>query len=130
LPYLESTPVLSLGLLPNWVRVPVLSSGEPAPHDHIWPSLTIPIGEIREEQVAGLIASQAPESLLIEYTRETYRGNDEQRKEFLADVSSFANSQGGDLIIGMVADQSFPGCRANHGSRGRSGHGPLAAPGV
>jgi predicted HTH transcriptional regulator len=47
-------------------------------------------------------------SLLVEYKRETYGGNDEQRKEFLADVSSFANSQGGDLIIGMVADQGVP----------------------
>ena len=38
----------------------------------------------------------------MEYKRETYGTNDDQRREFLADVSSFANAAGGDLVIGMT----------------------------
>ena len=53
----------------------------------------IPLG-----QMLSLIAAQAAESLYIDYKSETYGGNDDQRREFLADVSSFANASGGDLL--------------------------------
>jgi hypothetical protein len=58
----------------------------------------IPLGEITEDHFQRLIAAQAAESLQVEYKRETYGTNDDQRREFLADVSSFANSAGGDLV--------------------------------
>jgi predicted HTH transcriptional regulator len=60
----------------------------------------IPLGEITEGHLRRLIAAQAAESLHMEYKRETYGANDDQRREFLADVSSFANAAGGDLIKG------------------------------
>lgn len=68
----------------------------------------IPLGEITEDHCQRLIAAQAAESLHVEYKRETYGGTDAQRREFLADVSSFANSAGGDLVIGMVAAKGIP----------------------
>jgi Putative DNA-binding domain len=64
--------------------------------------------DIREDHLQQLIAAQAAESLHIEYKRETYAGNDDQRREFLADISSFANASGGDLIIGMTAAKGVP----------------------
>jgi len=68
----------------------------------------IPLGEIAEDHLERLIAAQAAESLHVEYKRETYGTNDDQRREFLADVSSFANTAGGDLIIGMTAAKGVP----------------------
>jgi hypothetical protein len=68
----------------------------------------IPLGEIVEDHLQRLIAAQAAESLHVEYKRETYGTNDDQRREFLADVSSFANAAGGDLIIGMSAAKGVP----------------------
>jgi hypothetical protein len=68
----------------------------------------IPLGEITEDHLQRLIDAQTAESLRIEYKRETYGGSDDQRREFLADVSSFANAAGGDLIIGMTAAKGVP----------------------
>jgi hypothetical protein len=68
----------------------------------------IPLGEITELHLQTLIEAQAAESLHVEYKRETYSTSDDQRREFLADVSSFANAAGGDLIIGMTAAKGIP----------------------
>ena len=68
----------------------------------------IALDEITEDHLQRLIAAQAAESLHVEYKRETYGTNDDQRREFLADVSSFANAAGGDLIIGMTAGKGIP----------------------
>src|SRR5882762_2903052 len=68
----------------------------------------IPLDKIHEERLLGLIAAQAAEGLYIDYKSETYGGNDDQRREFLADVSSFANASGGDLVIGMTAGCGIP----------------------
>jgi hypothetical protein len=68
----------------------------------------IPLADIAEGHLQRLIAAQAAESLHVEYKRETYGTNDDQRREFLADVSSFANAAGGDLVIGMTAANGIP----------------------
>lgn len=68
----------------------------------------ISLGDLAEDHFQRLIAAQAAESLHVEYKRETYGTNDDQRREFLADVSSFANSAGGDLVIGMTAAKGIP----------------------
>jgi hypothetical protein len=68
----------------------------------------IPLDDLTEGHLQRLIATQAAESLHVEYKRETYGPTDDPRREFLADVSSFANSAGGDLIIGMTAAKGTP----------------------
>jgi Putative DNA-binding domain len=70
--------------------------------------LHIPMDRITEAHLRELIAGQAPETLHIEYKRETYGGKDADRREFLADLSSFANTRGGDLLIGMSAAKGVP----------------------
>lgn len=67
-----------------------------------------PLDQVTEAHLKALIDAKAAESLHIEYKRETYGGNDESRREFLADVSSFANTRGGDLIIGINAEDGIP----------------------
>ena len=41
----------------------------------------------------------------IEYKAELHIDTGDDRKEFLADVTSFANSNGGDLIYGIQEDR-------------------------
>jgi predicted HTH transcriptional regulator len=68
----------------------------------------IPIEQITEAHLMALIEGKASETLHIEYKRQSYGTNDEARREFLADVSSFANSRGGDLLIGVAECDGVP----------------------
>jgi hypothetical protein len=66
------------------------------------------IGEITEQDLQTLIAQKEVEGKTIEYKQELPGNTDADKKEFLADVSSFANSSGGDLIYGMVEEGGIP----------------------
>jgi hypothetical protein len=68
----------------------------------------IPLEQIEEKHLQSLAETGAAESLWIEYKRDTYGSNDDAKAEFLADISSFANSSGGDLVIGMEAKKGVP----------------------
>jgi len=70
--------------------------------------LHIPLNRIEEQHILELIAARAPETNIIEYKRETYGNALRDDLEFLADVSSLANTSGGDLIIGIAATQGIP----------------------
>ncbi len=70
--------------------------------------LHIGFDQINESHLQRLIEAGAAESREIEYKCETYGTNDDAKAEFLADVSSFANTIGGDLISGMVATKGVP----------------------
>jgi predicted HTH transcriptional regulator len=70
--------------------------------------LHIPLDQIDEAQLQSLIRGQAVETRDIEYKRDTYGNRDSDAGEFLADVSSFANTSGGDIIIGMAAKAGVP----------------------
>ncbi|HAK89219.1 MAG: hypothetical protein A2077_01000 [Nitrospirae bacterium GWC2_46_6] len=59
------------------------------------------IEEIEESDLQSLIDNKVLESKTIEYKRELPNNSDSSKKEFLADVTSFANSSGGDLIVGI-----------------------------
>jgi Schlafen, AlbA_2 len=63
------------------------------------------IEEITESDLDALVALQVHESRVVDYKRDIVGTSDKERYEFLADVSSFANSSGGELIIG-VAEKS------------------------
>ncbi len=65
------------------------------------PLENIPIDEIAEAHLKGLVGHER-EHKTIEYKRDRIGGSDRDKKEFLADVSSFANAAGGHLIIGMA----------------------------
>lgn len=58
--------------------------------------------------VNTLITSSVLEGKTIEYKSQLPGGNDQDKKEFLADVSSFSNSSGGDLIFGIVENKGVP----------------------
>ena len=67
-----------------------------------------PIEEITEDDLVGLVEAAVPERQDIDYKLETYGNTDGDKREFLADISSFANTAGGDIIIGMGEDGGIP----------------------
>lgn len=69
-----------------------------------------PIDQIREEDLQALVDSKVIELKTMEYKRSLPGNRDSDKKEFLADISSFANTVGGDLIFGITqnADTGVP----------------------
>jgi hypothetical protein len=68
----------------------------------------IPLDQVDEVQLQSLIEGRACETQVIEYKRDTYGNADKDHAEYLADVSSFANTVGGDIVIGMAASKGVP----------------------
>jgi hypothetical protein len=66
------------------------------------------IEDILEADVTALIQNQVREGRTIEYKLTLPGGTDSDKKEFLADVSSFANSAGGDILYGVAATDGQP----------------------
>jgi len=63
---------------------------------------------ITDQDLKFLIENKVMEGKSIEYKEELPGCSDGNKKEFLADVSSFANTRGGDLIIGIKEEKGFP----------------------
>jgi hypothetical protein len=70
--------------------------------------LHIRLAQIDEARLLALVAAGARESRTIDYKRTTYGNAHADYSEFLADVSSFANTAGGDLVLGMDATDGIP----------------------
>jgi hypothetical protein len=56
---------------------------------------------INEETLQTLVSEKVAEGKTIEYKQVLPGNSDSEKKEFLADVSSFANAVGGDLMFGI-----------------------------
>jgi len=63
------------------------------------------IEQITGEDLQALIDNLVLEGKTIEYKQSLPSNSDSAKKEFLADVSSFANASGGDLIFGVIEDR-------------------------
>jgi len=70
--------------------------------------LHIPLKQIDEARLQDLINAGAAESRTIEYKRTSYGNATADYSEFLADMSSFANTSGGDLVLGIAATNGTP----------------------
>jgi hypothetical protein len=70
--------------------------------------LHIPLAQIDDARLQALIAGGAAESRTIDYKRTMYGNAHADYSEFLADTSSFANTSGGDLVLGMEATNGIP----------------------
>ncbi len=70
--------------------------------------LGLPLDNIGEPEIQRLISMSVEESAYLDYKQETYGDSGDDRSEFLADVSSFANTLGGDLIIGVAESKGLP----------------------
>jgi hypothetical protein len=63
---------------------------------------------ISEQDIHSLIKLGIRESKVIDFKRKLPDDSDYSKKEFLADVSSFANSGGGDIIFGIGESGGLP----------------------
>jgi hypothetical protein len=70
--------------------------------------IDISLDHIGPDHLQRLIATKAVESVYIDYKAATYGQTGEQHREFLADISSFGNTVGGDLVIGMTEKSGVP----------------------
>jgi predicted HTH transcriptional regulator len=59
------------------------------------------IDAIAKEDIDKLITEKVTEQKTLEYKQELPKPSDKEIKEFLADISSFANASGGDIIYGI-----------------------------
>jgi hypothetical protein len=67
-----------------------------------------PLDAIEEADLQELVTREIPERKAIEYKRDLIGNADADKKEFLADATSFANASGGHMIIGMAEDNGVP----------------------
>jgi hypothetical protein len=63
------------------------------------------LSEITKDDIKQLVDNQVFEGKTLEYKSALPGNGDEDKKEFLADVSSLANTDGGDLIFGVFEDK-------------------------
>lgn len=62
-----------------------------------------PLSQIGKPELESLVDNAVKESRTIEYKQTLPGPKEGDKKEFLADVSSFANASGGDLLFGIAA---------------------------
>jgi hypothetical protein len=65
----------------------------------------VPVRSINEETLQALVKDKAREDKFLEFKKSLSVSTREEKEEFLADVSSFANAAGGDLVLGMIATE-------------------------
>lgn len=62
---------------------------------------------ITYDDLEALVIGKASENRTLEFKSCLPSGSDEHVKEFLADVTSLANSSGGDLVFGIEENRGF-----------------------
>jgi hypothetical protein len=70
--------------------------------------LTKPVHELAEADLQELISNGVTERQNIDYKEALTGTNDDAKREFLADISSFANTAGGHLVYGISEAGGIP----------------------
>ena len=66
------------------------------------------VTSVADGDIQSLVTNSVPEGRTIDYKQALPGTTDADKKEFLADVSSFANTSGGDLLFGISESQGVP----------------------
>jgi hypothetical protein len=64
--------------------------------------LPVNLNDLTAAHIEGLIESEVPESLTLDYKQQLPSKGSDDKKEFLYDVAAMANSAGGDLVYGVA----------------------------
>jgi len=67
-----------------------------------------PLNQIVYADIEQFVQERWPEGKTLDYKRDPYGNKDDDKKELLKDMSSFANTQGGDILIGVDEDKGVP----------------------
>ncbi len=70
--------------------------------------IDVPFDQIDKKTIDRLIEDKVSEGKVIEYKLKLPCGRDGDKREFLGDVSSFANAAGGHILYGMEEDEGKP----------------------
>ena len=70
-----------------------------------------PIDEITKADIDALLTAKVAERRTLDYKELLPGGVDDAKKEFLYDVTSFANASGGDLVFGVTDQKGTDGNR-------------------
>jgi hypothetical protein len=65
--------------------------------------------DITKDVIDGLVAAKVGERRTLDYKETLNVGSDDEKREFLYDVSSFANAAGGDLVFGIKDQKDSTG---------------------
>jgi Putative DNA-binding domain len=71
--------------------------------------LPLEIDEVTVDHIAALVKDRVSERRILDYKEALPGGTDEEKKEFLSDVCSFANFSGGDIIYGVRDERGADG---------------------
>jgi predicted HTH transcriptional regulator len=71
--------------------------------------LPIAFDDITPDDIVRLVTDKISERKTLEYKKTLNIGNTDEKAEFLADVSSFANASGGDIIFGITDEKGEDG---------------------
>lgn len=66
------------------------------------------LAEITKADIEALMSNSVAEGRDLDYKLTLPGSTDEEKREFLADVSSFANASGGDLVFGVAEAAGVP----------------------
>jgi len=66
------------------------------------------LNEVSIEDIETVVGAKIPESRTVDYKLEVHPATDAGNKEFLRDVSAFANTVGGYLIYGVAEEEGVP----------------------
>lgn len=72
------------------------------------PLFSKPLESLDYSDLVRLIEDRVAEGKTIDYKRATYSSDDESKIELLRDISAFANTLGGFLVIGIIDKKGFP----------------------
>lgn len=94
--------MLSIGVTPieNYVQTRLFSQTH-----HTTPMIPKNLKDINIDDLKSLIENSVKEGKTIDYKLAVNISSDSDRKEFLYDVSSFANASGGDIIFGVKENE-------------------------
>jgi hypothetical protein len=71
--------------------------------------LPVPFDDISSADVLKLVEEKTSERKTLEYKAQLNIGTGDEKAEFLADISSFANAAGGDIIFGISDERDEEG---------------------
>ena len=67
-----------------------------------------PLDLLEESDIRALLDDEVPESKVIDYKRRLPGPSDLEKREFIRDVTSFANASGGHLVYGVAEENGVP----------------------
>lgn len=74
---------------------------------------SIPVDQLTEADLDALVVAQAEESRTLDAKRDAYGGSDNDKRELAKDLTAFANTMGGDILVGVDENEgrltSIPG---------------------